>query len=45
MIKLECKDDLQVFSWWMEQNWEALDIFKFSPESRNRSLAEILKIH
>ena len=44
MIKFECKDDLQVSSWSMEQNWEALVIFKFWSESRNRSLAEILKI-
>ena len=44
MIKFEYKLDLQVFSWWMEQYWEVLVIFKFWPESVARTLAEILKI-
>ena len=26
MIKLECKHDLQVFSWWMEHNEDVLVI-------------------
>ena len=44
MIKFESKDDLQVISWWMEMNEEVLVIFKFWPESHNRTLEEILKI-
>ena len=44
MIKFKCKLDLQVVSWWMVQNLEVLVIFKFSPESDTRTLAEILKI-
>ena len=44
MIKFECKLDLQVFSWWMEKNYEVLVIFKFWPESHTLTLAENLKI-
>ena len=44
MIKFECKDDLQVFSSWIEQNKEVLVIFKFLPKPDTRTLAENLKI-
>ena len=32
MIKFDCKHDLHVFSWWMDQNKEILFIFKFWPK-------------
>ena len=44
MIKFECNHDLQVFSSWMEQNYEVLVIFKFWPKSHTRTLAEIFKL-
>ena len=44
MFKFNCNHDLQVFSWWMEQNWEVLVIFKFWPKSHTRTLAEIFKL-
>ena len=44
MIKYEGKHDLQVFSWWMEQNQFVLDIFNFWPKSHTRTLAEIFKL-
>ena len=44
MIKFECKHDLQVFSWWMEQSEEPLIIFKFWPISHTQTLAEIFKL-
>ena len=44
MIKFKCKDDLQVFSWWMEKNLEVLVIIKFWPRSHTWTLAENLKI-
>ena len=44
MIKFEDKHDLQVFSWWMDKNYEVLVIFKFWPKSHTQTLAENLKI-
>ena len=44
LSNFECKFDLQVFSWRMEQNWEVLVILKFWPESYALTLTEILKI-
>ena len=44
MMKFKCKDDLQVFSWWMEKNWEDIVIIKFRPKSHTCILAEKLKI-
>ena len=44
MIKFEYKHDLQVFSWWMDKNYEVLVIFKFWPKSHTRTLAENMKI-
>ena len=44
IIKFECKYDLQVFSWWMEQNSEALVILKFWRKSYTWTFAEILKL-
>ena len=51
MIILKCKDDLQVFNWWMEKNEEVLVIMKFWPRSQttyrtlvNHTLAEIFKL-
>ena len=43
MIKFKSKDDLQLFSWWIEMNQEVLFIFKFWPESHTHTLAESLK--
>ena len=44
IIKFECKLDLQVFPLWIEQYWEILLIFKFSPKSHTGTLAEIFKL-
>ena len=44
MIEFEYRHDLQVFSWWMVQNWEVLVIYKFWPKSHTWTLAENLKI-
>ena len=44
MNKFEWKHDLQVFSWWMQQNWEVFVIFKFWPKSHTRTLVEIFKL-
>ena len=44
MIKFEYKHDLQVFSWWMDKNYEVLVIFKFWPNSYTQTLEENLKI-
>ena len=44
MIKFKYKDDLQVFSWWIEKNQEVLVIFEFWPKSYTRTIAEIFKI-
>ena len=44
-MKFECKLDLQVFSWWMEKNYEGLVIINFWPRSYTRTLAESLKIN
>ena len=41
-IKFECKHDLQLFSWWMEQNYKVLVVFKFWHGLP--TLGEILKI-
>ena len=43
-IKLEYKYDLQVFSWWIEKNYEDLVLIKFWPRSHTQILAENLKI-
>ena len=40
MIKFECKHDIQVFSWWIEQIWEVLVIFNFWGKSHTPALAE-----
>ena len=44
MINFICKHDLEVFSWWMEQDEEVLVIFKFWPKSHTRTLVEIFKL-
>ena len=44
MIKFKCKDHLQVFSWWMENNYEVFKIIKFWAGSHIRTLAKNLKI-
>ena len=44
MIKFDYKNDLNLFSWWIEKNKEVLVIFEFSPKSYSRDLAEILII-
>ena len=43
-MKFECKLDLQVFSWWIEKNYEDLVIINFWPRSHSPTLAENLKI-
>ena len=43
IMKYNCKDDVQVFSWWMEKNYEVLVIFKFWPKSHKSSNSLILK--
>ena len=44
IINFKCKNDLEVFSWWMEQNLEVLIFIKFRPRSHTRTLAEIFKL-
>ena len=44
MIKLICKHDFLMFSWWINRIKKLLVIFKFSPKSHTQTLAEILKI-
>ena len=43
MIIFKYKDDLQVFSLWMEKKWEVLVLIKFWPSSHTQTLAENLK--
>ena len=44
MIKFGCKHDLQVFSWWIEQNSEVFLIFRFWPRLHTWTLAETWKL-
>ena len=49
-VKVSQNDQIQMWTWFISvfltngTELRSLDIFKFWPESRNRSLAEILKI-